>query len=123
MVNVAASVIATFVIFRAFCTPHFQQAANAPQSLHTFARSVFYSMVPSMTVFVLAFFGVLHSWFNLWAELLRYADREFYTDWWNARSFGAYYRKWNIVVHEWLYYYLYLDTIRFSKGAWLWPSA
>lgn len=28
-------------------------------------------------------------------------------------EFGSYYRKWNIVVHDWLYYYVYLDIYRF----------
>jgi len=115
--NVLASIIFTFLIFRSFCAPHFRAAAEAQTAdLRAFTRSVFYSMFPSMAVFIMAFFGVLHSWFNMWAELLTFSDRQFYTDWWNARSFGAYYRKWNVVVHEWLYYYLYLDSIRFSLG-------
>lgn len=27
-----------------------------------------------------------------------------------------YYRKWNIVVHEFLYYYVYKDCVRFTNG-------
>lgn len=45
-------------------------------------------------------------------RIRRFGDRRFYEDWWNARSFGSYYRRWNTVVHEWLYHYLYLDMIR-----------
>ena len=29
---------------------------------------------------------------------------------------GGYYRKWNIVVHEWLFYYIYIDIRRFSRN-------
>ena len=65
---------------------------------------------------MLGFFGVLHSWLNAFAELTCYADRRFYEDWWNVTDFGAYYRKWNIVVHEFLFYYIYQDGIRFSLG-------
>jgi len=41
---------------------------------------------------------------NIFSELFRYADRKFYEDWWNVKDFATYYRKWNIVVHEFLYY-------------------
>nr|CAD7450301.1 unnamed protein product [Timema bartmani] len=30
-------------------------------------------------------------------------------DWWNATSYAAYYRTWNVVVHDWLYTYVYKD--------------
>ena len=46
------------------------------------------------------------------APLIRFGDRRFYEDWWNARSFASYYRKWNMVVHEFLFYYMYQDAIR-----------
>nr|CAD7413302.1 unnamed protein product [Timema poppensis] len=33
----------------------------------------------------------------------------FKDDWWNATSYAAYYRTWNVVVHDWLYTYVYKD--------------
>ena len=62
---------------------------------------------------IFMFFGFLHSWQNAWAEITRFPDRTFYLDWWNSVEFGEYYRKWNIVVHDWLYYYIYLDLLKF----------
>lgn len=59
---------------------------------------------------------LLHTWMNLWSEMLRHGDRRFYEDWWNCTNFEQYYRKWNMVVHEWLYYYIYNDVRRFSLG-------
>ncbi|TRY98906.1 hypothetical protein DNTS_032001, partial [Danionella cerebrum] len=44
-----------------------------------------------------------------------YIDRgrsRFAQDWWNSTSFANYYRTWNIVVHDWLYYYGYRDLLR-----------
>lgn len=73
-------------------------------------------MMPSTACLLLLFFGLLHSWFNGWAELLRFPDRTFYQDWWTSSEFGQYYRKWNIIVHEFLYYYVYLETEKLSKG-------
>mmetsp|Transcript_12522 Transcript_12522/g.12308 ORF Transcript_12522/g.12308 Transcript_12522/m.12308 type:complete len:146 (+) Transcript_12522:1275-1712(+) len=63
------------------------------------------------------FYGILHTWLNIFSEIFRYADRKFYEDWWNVKDFATYYRKWNIVVHEFLYYYIYQDSIRFTRGA------
>ncbi|KAH0618260.1 hypothetical protein JD844_017291 [Phrynosoma platyrhinos] len=34
-------------------------------------------------------------------------------DWWNSTSFANYYRTWNVVVHDWLYYYAYRDFLWF----------
>lgn len=64
-----------------------------------------------MVVFVFGFFGFLHCWLNFWAELLQFGDREFYRDWWNSQSFPEYYRKWNGVVYDWIYTYLYVDLV------------
>ena len=36
---------------------------------------------------------------------------KFLLDWWNSNSFPEYYRKWNGVVYDWLYNYVYVDTI------------
>ncbi|KAG7260270.1 hypothetical protein CRUP_021178 [Coryphaenoides rupestris] len=41
-------------------------------------------------------------------------DRMFYKDWWNSTSFANYYRTWNVVVHDWLYYYVYRDFLWMS---------
>ena len=32
-------------------------------------------------------------------------------DWWNSNSFASYYRMWNVVVHDWLYAYIYRDAL------------
>ena len=51
------------------------------------------SVLPGIATYLLAFFGLLHCWMNLFAELTRFADRTFYADWWNTTSFSSYYRK------------------------------
>ncbi|KAI5109090.1 kinesin heavy chain isoform X2 [Silurus meridionalis] len=67
-----------------------------------------------MLMLLLGFFAFLHCWLNAFAEMLRFADRMFYKDWWNSTSFANYYRTWNIVVHDWLYYYAYRDFLWLS---------
>lgn len=84
---------------------------------------IFNIMIPSMMIFVFGFFGFLHSWLNLWGELLQFGDREFYKDWRNSNSFPEYYRKWNEVVYDWLYAYgttindsVYVDSVLFLES-------
>ncbi|GFG29593.1 hypothetical protein Cfor_01050 [Coptotermes formosanus] len=70
---------------------------------------VFGSMIPGTFILVLAFYCLLHAWMNAFAELMHFADRTFYKDWWTASSQATYHRLWNIVVHDWLYRYVYRD--------------
>jgi len=104
-------ILYTFVIFQKYVLLPELSHVNAPNFNTTRAvvMMVFNCMVPGTLVMVLGFFTLLHCWMNLMAELTQFADREFYEDWWNAPGFHAYYRKWNLVVHEWLFYYVYAD--------------
>ena len=36
-------------------------------------------------------------------------------DWWNSTSYADYYRTWNVVVHDWLYAYIYKDVLMVSS--------
>ncbi|KAG5895953.1 hypothetical protein JTB14_027954 [Gonioctena quinquepunctata] len=51
----------------------------------------------------------LHSIQNLVGELLRFGDRSFYGDWWTCCNYGQFFRKWNILVSDWLVIYVYRD--------------
>lgn len=58
------------------------------------------------------FFLVFHAWTNFWAEVTRFADKQFYSDWWNAGNLGEYWRKWNHPIHNWLVRHCYYPLIR-----------
>lgn len=58
--------------------------------------------IPSTYVWLLGFYLYFHLWLNLLAELTRFGDREFYRDWWNARTVEIYWRLWNLPVHSWM---------------------
>jgi len=51
--------------------------------------------------------GAQHNWLNIWAELLRFADREFYLDYWTTASFSEHLLKWNKIMQNYLYYTIY----------------
>jgi sterol O-acyltransferase len=109
-------VLYIYVIFERYCIPQFENISQEPNNAKVLIQSVFNSMIPGTLVFVFGFFGLLHCWLNAWAELLLFADKQFYRDWWNSNSFGEFYPKWNGVVHDWLYNYVYLDTLKLFKG-------
>jgi diacylglycerol O-acyltransferase 1 len=58
------------------------------------------------------FYCLFHLWLNILAEMLRFGDREFYKDWWNAPTLGDYWRMWNMPVHKWLLRTVYFPAIR-----------
>ncbi|KAF8393596.1 hypothetical protein HHK36_021840 [Tetracentron sinense] len=42
--------------------------------------------VPTLYVWLCMFYCLFHLWLNILAELLCFGDREFYKDWWNAKT-------------------------------------
>ncbi|KAK1315321.1 Diacylglycerol O-acyltransferase 1 [Acorus calamus] len=42
--------------------------------------------VPTLYVWLCMFYCYFHLWLNILAELLCFGDREFYKDWWNAKT-------------------------------------
>eukprot|EP00804_Cyclotella_cryptica_P012557 CCRYP_014715-RA/>CCRYP_014715-RA protein AED:0.01 eAED:0.01 QI:22/1/1/1/1/1/3/4001/752 len=76
--------------------------------------------IASTYIWLLGFFGFFHCFMNITAELLRFGDRVFYRDWWNASEVSAYWRLWNMPVHYWLVRHVYFPCIRIGlskKGA------
>lgn len=68
----------------------------------------------SLVVWLAGFFAVFQSALNALAELMRFGDREFYTDWWNSPSVGAYWRTWNKPVYSFLRRHVYSPLV--SRG-------
>eukprot|EP00048_Salpingoeca_helianthica_P013667 m.205958 g.205958 ORF g.205958 m.205958 type:complete len:472 (+) comp15533_c1_seq1:2634-4049(+) len=57
--------------------------------------------MPNFCIWLLLFYMFFHAWLNITGELLRFGDRQFYRDWWNATSIFWFWRNWNIPVHKW----------------------
>ncbi|XP_072179206.1 sterol O-acyltransferase 1-like [Diadema setosum] len=106
----------TFYLFDCFCLPMFKNFTEEMMTMKNLARATFTCMLPATLMLLLAFFAILHSWLNAFAEMLRFADRQFYKDWWTCKNYSTYYRTWNIVVHDWLYTYIYRDCQLMGLG-------
>lgn len=61
----------------------------------------------SSIIWLAGFFALFQSFLNALAEITRFGDREFYTDWWNSPSVGAYWRTWNKPVYHFMKRHIY----------------
>lgn len=73
--------------------------------------------VPNHLLWLMFFYWFFHSSLNFTAELLRFGDRQFYKDWWNAETVTYFWQNWNIPVHKWCLRHFYKPLLRkgFSK--------
>lgn len=102
-------------LFVRFCVPVFQRFGRESFNGTTLLVGMFSCMFPGSLVLLCSFFAILHAWLNAFAEMMRFADRMFYKDWWNSTSYARFYRTWNCVVHDWLYEYVYRDIVNWQR--------
>ncbi|XP_029450919.1 sterol O-acyltransferase 2 [Rhinatrema bivittatum] len=110
-VQLLGGIFYIYFILVTLCIPTFSNMSKQPFSAKALVLSIFHATLPGTLVLLVSFFCFLHCWLNAFAEMLRFADRMFYQDWWNSTSFANYYRTWNVVIHDWLYYYVYQDLM------------
>ena len=71
--------------------------------------------LPVLYAWLIMFYIFFHLWLNILAEAMRFGDREFYLDWWNARNLGDYWKVWNIPVHRWMLRTIYYPAIHYGR--------
>lgn len=65
----------------------------------------------SLVIWLAGFYALFQSFLNGLAEIMRFGDREFYTDWWNSPSFGVYWRSWNRPVYTFMKRHVYMPLV------------
>ncbi|XP_022882552.1 diacylglycerol O-acyltransferase 1A-like isoform X1 [Olea europaea var. sylvestris] len=109
------------VIFTGFMGFIVEQYINpiVRNSQHPLKGNLLYAMervlklsVPNLYVWLCMFYCLFHLWLNILAELLQFGDREFYKDWWNAKTVEEYWRMWNMPVHKWMVRHIYFPCLR-----------
>lgn len=65
----------------------------------------------SLIIWLAGFFAVFQSALNALAEIMRFGDREFYTDWWNSPSVGTYWRTWNKPIYHFMKRHIYAPLV------------
>lgn len=108
--------IAGIIVFNWFLMEHFilpavfKTISDHPVSTSSFIEAMMDMMVPLQLFVVLVFYLVFECILGANAELLRLADRETYSDWWNSTTFEEFSRKWNKPVHEFLLRHVHIEA-------------
>lgn len=100
-----------FLAYQRLFLPRVRNFGIEPFDMGNFTSLVFYSIFVGWLAIAGIAYGFLHCWLNIWAELLRFGDRQFYRQWWLARGLSEFMRTWNYVVHSFIYEYLYKPTM------------
>lgn len=72
-----------------------------------FAETVSTLLFPFMVTFLLVFLVIFEYVLGAFAEITRFADRQFYSDWWNSLDWLEFSREWNIPVHNFFRRHVY----------------
>jgi len=65
----------------------------------------------SLFVWLAGFYAFFQSFLNALAEVMMFADRDFYSDWWNAPTIREYWTSWNKPVSRFMRRHLYTPLI------------
>eukprot|EP01083_Nonionella_stella_P028344 78061_1 len=74
-------------------------------------------VVPVLLIWLILFYFIWEVLLNFTAEILRFADRQFYLDWWNSTTFEEFARKWNRPVHAFLLRHIYMELVQKWKAS------
>ena len=66
---------------------------------------------PFISLYLLTFYMIFETVCQWFAEVTRFADRNFYNDWWNAVTWDEFARDWNVPVHRFLLRHVYHSSI------------
>lgn len=88
----AGTVVLAYIVISTFILPNLQ-AANDISVVELIGQLWF----PMLFVYLLIFLMIWEYLVNVFAELSRFADRNFYDAWWNSTSFEHFARTWNKV--------------------------
>lgn len=119
--NLISKIIAVFgciflltIISEEFILPILQsssvrlhQSANALEFLLVLAETTSWLLFPFMLTFLLVFLVIFEYVLGAFAEITRFADRHFYSDWWNSTDWMEFSREWNVPVYSFLRRHVY----------------
>ncbi|CAM1502782.1 Fc.00g075580.m01.CDS01 [Cosmosporella sp. VM-42] len=91
---------------------------SAAEACLILAESISWLLFPFMLTFLLVFLVIFEYILGAFAEITRFADRHFYSDWWNSTDWMEFSREWNVPVYSFLRRHVYsASRPHFGKGA------
>jgi len=70
--------------------------------------------LPNHLLWLIGFYLLFHSFLNSTAEILQFADRSFFSDWWNAANLETFWKTWNLPVHRWCVRHVYKPLLSYG---------
>ncbi|KAF3771192.1 MBOAT-domain-containing protein [Cryphonectria parasitica EP155] len=83
------------------------EAISASEILLVLFETVSWLLFPFMLTFLLVFLVIFEYVLGSFAEITRFADRHFYSDWWNSTDWMEFSREWNVPVYSFLRRHVY----------------
>ena len=80
---------------------------SALEALLVLAETISWLLFPFMLTFLLVFLVIFEYVLGAAAEVTHFADRHFYSDWWNSTDWMEFSREWNVPVYSFLRRHVY----------------
>ena len=87
-----------------------QQVQTRSDKALVLAETVSMMLPPFIICFLLVFLVIFEYICGAFAEITCFADRHFYSDWWNSCDWLEFSREWNIPVHHFLRRHVYFSS-------------
>jgi sterol O-acyltransferase len=81
--------------------------------LGSLLRTVNLTYIAGICLIFATFIGFLHSFMNFIAEILRFADRNFYGPWWDGNCGESFIKRSNYIVQAFTYNFVYRDLKKY----------
>ena len=107
------------VVFRHLVIPQFSRIGKEPFSLSDIGYSILTGYWAGIILMFSIGYGFFHCWMNIWAELLKFGDRRFYSDWWAVSNPAEYFRKWNLVIGDFIFECVYFPLMTMTKNRYI----
>ena len=112
------------IISEEFITPVLADAAIRLKYVSTtgemgliLAESISLLLFPFMITFLLVFLVIWEYTLGAFAEITCFADRHFYSDWWNSMDWLEFSREWNIPVYHFLRRHVYFASRAYMSNS------
>lgn len=84
-----------------------EDTATLSEAFLILAESISLLLFPFTVIMLLVFFVIFEYVLGAFAEMTCFADRYFYSDWWNSTDWLEFSREWNIPVHNFFRRHVY----------------
>ncbi|KAI1390528.1 MBOAT-domain-containing protein [Hypoxylon trugodes] len=122
--SLIAKIVATFgciflltIISEEFILPVLQEStvrldntSSVLETLLILAETMSWLLFPFMLTFLLVFLVIFEYVLGAFGEITRFADRHFYSDWWNSTDWMEFSREWNVPVYSFLRRHVYATS-------------